>query len=73
MKVSLETQLADSQRNAEDEARERLQLLSRFRNLESERESIRQHLEEALEEKEDVMRQLSRANGEATLWKAKYK
>ena len=39
--------------------------------MESERESIRQHLEEALEEKEDVMRQLSRANGEAVLWRAK--
>ena len=32
---------------------------------------MRQHLEEALEDKEDIMRQLSRANGEASLWRAK--
>ena len=69
--VSLETQLADAIRLAEDEAKERLHLMSKFRNAESDRESMRQHLEETLEEKEDMMRQLSRANGEATLWRSK--
>jgi myosin heavy chain 6/7 len=71
-KISLETQLADSQRMAEVEAKERLQLMSKYRSMESDRESMRQHLEEALEEKEDIMRQLSRANGETSIWRAKY-
>ena len=70
--MSLETQLADAIRLAEDEAKERLHLMSKFRNAESDRESMRQHLEETLEEKEDMMRQLSRANGEATLWRSKW-
>ena len=42
-----------------------------FRSMESEKESMRQHLDEALEEKEDTMRQLSRANGDAALWRSK--
>ena len=71
IKVSLETQLADAVRLAEDESKERLQLMSKFRTVESDRESMRQHLEEALEEKEDIMRQLSRANGDAALWRSK--
>ena len=42
-----------------------------FRTMESEKESMRLHLDEALEEKEDTMRQLSRANGDAALWRSK--
>lgn len=42
-----------------------------FRTMESEKESMRQHLDETLEEKEDIMRQLSRANGDAALWRSK--
>ena len=56
---------------SEDETKERMQLMSRYRNVEAEKEAMRQHLEEAVEEKEDIMRQLSRSNGEAALWRSK--
>ena len=48
-----------------------MKTVSCFRTMESEKESMRQHLDEALEEKEDTMRQLSRANGDAALWRSK--
>lgn len=72
LKVSLETQLSHAIKMADDEAKERLQLLSRYRVIESDREAMRQHLEDALEGKEEIARQLSRANGEVALWRAKY-
>ncbi len=45
--------------------------MSRYRTLEGDRDSMRQHLEEALEEKADVMRQLARANSDAMMWRSK--
>ena len=71
LKVSLEAQLDNATKLAEDEAKERLQLTSRYRNIEGEQEMMRHHLEETLEEKEDLKRQLSRANGDATLWRTR--
>ena len=71
LRVSLETQLADALRTAEDEARDRMQLLSRYRSVEAERAAIRGHLEDALEEKDDIMRQLSRTNGDVAFWRSK--
>ena len=59
-------------RLAEDEAKERLQLMSRYRHIEGEQEIIRHHLEEALEENDDLKRQISTANGDVTMWRAKY-
>ena len=71
LKASLETQLSHAIKMADDEAKERLQLMSRYRMVESDREALRQHLEDALEGKEEISRQLSRANGEVALWRAK--
>lgn len=71
MKIGLEKQLADAMRMAEDEAKERMQLAGRQRATEEDRQAMRQHLEEVLEEKDDLMRQLSRANGDVALWRSK--
>ena len=71
LRVSLETQLSDALKLVEEETKERVQLMSRYRTMETDKESMRQHLDEALEEKEDMMRQLSRANGDAALWRSK--
>ena len=72
MKVSLETQLSDALKMSEDETKERLLILSKFRHVEAAKEGLKQHLDEAMEEKEDVMRQLSRANADAAMWRSKY-
>jgi len=50
---------------------ERTALQSRFRHLESDREALRQSLEDEHEAKAELQRQLSKAAGEAAVWRAK--
>ena len=71
LRISLETQLADAVKLAEDESKDRMQLLSKFRYIEAELDAVRQHLDEVMQEKEDLMRQLSKANGDAAFWRSK--
>ena len=72
IRASLTTQLQDAQRMADDEAKERATLSVKARNVENERNALRENLEDEQAAKEDVMRQLSRMTGECALWRAKY-
>ncbi len=72
MKVSLATQLEDTKRLADEESRERATLLGKFRNVEHDLDTMREHLDEEVQGKTDLHRQLSKANAEAQLWRAKY-
>jgi myosin heavy chain 6/7 len=72
LKCALVASLDEQKRIAEDEAKERAALLSRFRNLEHEADGQRQHLDEELAVKENVARQLVKAQSEADLWRQKY-
>ncbi|XP_042212114.1 myosin heavy chain, muscle-like isoform X2 [Homarus americanus] len=72
LKLSLTNQLDDTRKLADDECRERATLLGKFRNLEHDIDGLREQLDEESEGKADVQRQLSKANAEAQMWRAKY-
>ncbi|XP_047497817.1 myosin heavy chain, muscle-like [Penaeus chinensis] len=72
IKVSLTTQLDDTKKIVEDEARERSSLLGKFRNLEHDLDGLREQLDEETEGKADANRLLSKANAEAHMWRSKY-
>merc|ERR1712079_316938 len=71
-KISLTTQLDDTKRLADAEARDRATLLSKFKNLNSELENLRERIEEESEQKAEILKQLSKAQAEIQLWKSKY-
>merc|ERR1719410_991873 len=71
-KVQLMSSLDETRRIADDEAKERLALLGKFKNLEHELDGMREQLEEEAGAKEDVLRQLAKAAQEADMWRCKY-
>merc|ERR1712012_1352644 len=71
-KVQLSAQLEEVRRNADDEAKERQSLLGKFKNLEHELDGHRDHLEEECGAKEDILRQLNKANQESDFWRQKF-
>merc|ERR1711881_313437 len=72
MKSSLVSALEDAKHNADNEARERLVLLGKFKNLEHELDGMKESFEEELAAREDVNRQTSKAEAEASMWRSKY-
>lgn len=72
LKVTLAQQLEDTKRIADEEARERASLLGKFRNVEHDLDGLREQLDEEIEGKADLQRQLSKANADAILWRGKY-
>merc|ERR1719361_2810438 len=71
-KVQLLSQLDETKKVADDEAKERLLLLGKFKNLEHEVDGAREQLDEEIGLKEDVLRQLNKSLQEADMWKQKY-
>merc|ERR1712126_598708 len=71
-KVSLTTQLEDTKRLADAEARDRSTLLTKYKNLSSDCENLKMKIDEEAEKKNDVLRALSKAQSEIQLWKSKY-
>merc|ERR1712088_363570 len=63
-KISLTTQLEDTKRLGDSEARDRAALLAKFKNLSSEVESLRERIEEESEKKSDALKALSKATAE---------
>ena len=72
MKISLTTQLDDTKRLGDAEARDRATLLSKFKNLSSELETMRERIEEESEMKAEILKQLSKAQAEIQLWRSRY-
>jgi myosin heavy chain 6/7 len=72
LKVSLATQLEDTRRMADEEAREKATLLGKFRNVEHDLDLLREQLDEIGEGKSEIQKNISKANGEAQLYRAKY-
>lgn len=72
MRVSLQTQLEDMKKLADEEGRERSSLSGKYKNVQHDNETLKEQLEEEVEARSDVQRQLSKANGDAALWRAKY-
>merc|ERR1712172_198389 len=71
-KIQLMGQLEEVRRNADGEAKERQALLGKFKNLEHELDGHREHLEEEIGAKEDIHRQLTKANQESDFWRQKF-
>merc|ERR1712106_266972 len=70
--IQLGNQLDDIKRGAEEENKERSILLGKYRNLEHDIDGLAEQLNEESEHKADLLRQLSRANAEAQMYRAKY-
>merc|ERR1712241_794363 len=71
-KISLNTQLEDTKRLGDTEARDRAALLARFKNLNTELENLRERIEEESEKKSDALKALSKAQAEIQLWRSKF-
>ena len=71
-KAQLHSQLEESKRVSDDEARDRQALLGRFKNLEHEVDGTKEQLEEESGLKNDILRQLTKALQEADMWRTKY-
>merc|ERR1712106_766769 len=71
-KISLSTQLDDTKRLADGEARDRAFLLTKYKNLITESENLRMGIDEESEKKNDVLKAYSKAHAEIQLWKSKY-
>ena len=55
VKTGLQAQLDDVKRMADDEAKERQSLLGRFRTLEHEYDGVKGHLDDEIQQKEEVV------------------
>jgi len=71
-KISLTTQLEDTKRLGDSEARDRAALIAKFKNLSSELESVSDRINEESEKKSDALKALSKATAESQLWKSKF-
>merc|ERR1719273_1842552 len=57
---------------ADNEAKERQSLLGKFRNAEHEVGGMKEHLDEEVAAKENLLRQLNKATGEAEMWCSRF-
>merc|ERR1712062_681288 len=71
-KAQMVSQLDEARKVSDDEARERLGLLGKFKNLEHEVDGMKEQLEEETGLKDDILRQLSKALQESDMWRSKY-
>merc|ERR1712112_293146 len=71
-KSALAAQLNDIKALCDNEARERGLLLGKYRNLEHELDGAREALDEETAGRENVLRLIAKAEGEAQAWRQKY-
>merc|ERR1712141_915210 len=71
-KIQLMAQLEEVRRNADGEAKERQSLFGKYKNLEHELDGHREHLDEESSSKEDILRNVAKANQEADFWRQKF-
>merc|ERR1712079_61606 len=72
LKIQLQSQLDEAKKVADDEARERLALHGKFKNVEHELEGTRELLDEESSGKDDILRQVAKSAQESDLWRSKY-
>jgi len=71
-KAAMAASLHEVKANADNESRERSLLLGKFRNLEHEVDGAKEALEEEAASRDNVNRQVAKAQADANLWRAKY-
>merc|ERR1711931_545592 len=64
--------MGDTKRMGDAEARDRASLLSKFKSLKTELESLKDRIDEENEKKSDALKALSKAAAEIQLWKSKF-
>merc|ERR1719418_539163 len=72
LKVTLADQLGEARAVADNEAKERQSLLGKYRNAEHDVAGMKDHYDEEVSSKENVIRQMSKANAEADMMKLRY-
>merc|ERR1719295_256481 len=72
LKISLADQLSEARAVADNEAKERQSLLGKYRNAEHDVAGMKDHYDEEVSSKENVIRQMSKANAEADMMKLRY-
>jgi myosin heavy chain 6/7 len=71
-KSGLQAALEETTCSAAEEAKERVALLAKFRNMEHEADGLKQNLDEEVTSKENLARQLNKALADANMWRQKY-
>ena len=71
-KSALVAALDEQKQIADNEARERVSLLGKFRNLEHMADGLKENFDEEVGAKENLARQLNKALGDADTWRQKY-
>ena len=71
-KAALVSALDEQKAIAENEAKERVSLLGKLRNMEHAADGLKESYEEEVSSKENLARQLNKALGDADLWRQKY-
>ena len=71
-KSALVAALDEQKRIADDEAKERIALLGKYRNLEHEAEGMKEAFDEETCARDNLSQQLNKAVGEADMWRQKY-
>ena len=71
-KTALAAQLAEVRGYADMEAKERSLLLGKYKNLEHETDGAGQQLDEISNERSNILRQVSKAEADSSMWRQKY-
>merc|ERR1711937_250176 len=71
-KSALAAQLDEQRIIADDVAKDRQSLLGKFRNAEHDVDGMKEHFDEEVSAKENLMRQLNKAQGESEMWRTRY-
>ena len=71
-RAGLVSSLDEAKGVADHEAKERVSLLGKYRNLEHELDGLRQAFDEEVGAKDNVSRQVAKAQGDADMWRQKY-
>merc|ERR1719315_598550 len=71
-KSALVAALDEQKAIADNEAKERINLLGKFRNMEYMADGLRENYDEEVGAKENLARQLNKALGDADMWRQKY-
>merc|ERR1712128_105387 len=71
-KSALVSALDEQKAIADNEAKERVSLLGKFRNLEHEGDGLKQSFDEEAGSRENIARQLMKALGDADMWRQKF-
>merc|ERR1719297_466573 len=71
-RAGLASSLEEAKNVADHEAKERVSLLGKYRNLEHELDGLKQTFDEEVGAKENVARQVAKAQGDSDMWRQKY-